>query len=354
MMPSAVPASERSIADAADALSQGRLVALPTETVYGLGADGLSAQAVARIFAAKGRPSDHPLILHVGSVAEAKKLAAHWPPSADRLADAFWPGPMTLILKRTGCVPDAVTGGQDTVGVRVPGHPVALALLHAFSKVGSGVIAAPSANRFGGVSPTRAADVVLGLGDFLQAGDMVLDGGDCAVGVESTIVDLSGDHPRILRPGGLSRDTIERVLSGDLSQADTLSMRSDATVPRVSGSLESHYAPRARVTLVLPEQMGAMASQLLTQHPECRIGLMPFEYQALERQIIDQRLVIHSMPDQAKAYAQKLYAVMNDLDRLGIDTLLIARPPQTVEWEAVLDRLGRAAASVDDSTSMGK
>ncbi len=354
MMPSAVPASEQSIADAADALSQGRLVALPTETVYGLGADGLSVQAVGRIFAAKGRPSDHPLILHVGSAAEAKKLAAHWPPVADRLADAFWPGPMTLILKRTELVPDAVTGGQDTVGVRVPGHPAALALLHAFSKVGSGVIAAPSANRFGGVSPTRAADVVLGLGDFLQAGDMVLDGGDCSVGVESTIIDLSGDRPRILRPGGLSRDAIERVLTGGVSQSDVSSIQRPATVPRVSGSLESHYAPRARVALVQPGQIAAVAAEMLAQHPASRIGLMPFDHQALENQLTDPRLVVRGMPDQAKAYAQKLYAVMNDLDRLGIDALLVARPPQTVEWEAILDRLRRAAASVDDSATMGK
>ncbi len=354
MMPSAVPASDQSITDAAKALSQGRLVALPTETVYGLGADGLSEHAVSRIFAVKGRPSDHPLILHVDSAAQAKKLAAHWPQSADRLAEAFWPGPLTLILKRADNVPDAVTGGQDTVGVRVPGHPVALALLHAFSKVGSGVIAAPSANRFGGVSPTRASDVVHGLGAFLEAGDIVLDGGDCSVGVESTIVDLSGERPRILRPGGLSRSEIEQVLAGLSTQSTPSSGRGDAAVPRVSGSLESHYAPRARVRLIPPEQIMTAATETLTQQPGVRIGLMPFNHQQLDKDAADMRWVIQSMPNQAKAYAQSLYAVMNDLDRLGIDVLLVASPPQTVEWEAVLDRLRRAATRIDDSPTMGE
>ena len=354
MMPSAVPASEQSIADAADALSQGRLVALPTETVYGLGADGLSARAVARIFAAKGRPSDHPLILHVGSVAEAKKLAAHWPPSADRLADAFWPGPMTLILKRAECVPDAVTGGQDTVGIRVPSHPVALALLKAFATVGSGVIAAPSANRFGGVSPTRASDVSHGLGGFLEPGDMILDGGSCEVGVESTIVDLSGESPRILRPGGLSREDIERTLQSVESAAVRPSGSAQVAVPRVSGSLESHYAPRAPVHLVTPDQILSVANEMLAQHPGMRIALMPFAGQGFDVSGHDPRLTISRMPDAPQAYAQNLYAAMNDLDRLGLDAILIARPPQTAAWEAVLDRLRRAATRLDDSATVGK
>lgn len=354
MMSSAVPASAESIAEAANALAQGRLVALPTETVYGLGADGLSEQAVARIFSVKGRPSDHPLILHVASVAQAKTLAADWPEVADRLAVAFWPGPMTLILKRAACVPDAVTGGQDTVGVRLPSHPVALALLEVFASVGSGVIAAPSANRFGGVSPTRAADVAHGLGDFLEPGDMILDGGSCAVGVESTIIDLSGESPRILRPGGLSREDIERTLRGVENASVRPSEAAQGSVPRVSGSLESHYAPRAHVRLVSPDQILSIAGEMLKQRPEKRIALMPFQDQGIDVGGQDPRLIISAMPDEAQAYAQRLYAVMNDLDRLDIDAILIARPPQTVAWEAVLDRLRRAASRLDDSATVGE
>lgn len=354
MLKRATPASDESIAQAASALKAGRLVALPTETVYGLGADGLSASAVMRIFQAKGRPADHPLILHVATAHHAKMLAADWPPSADQLAKAFWPGPMTLILKRAALVPDAVTGGQDTVGVRIPGHPVALALLHQFSQQGSGVIAAPSANRFGGVSPTRAIDVVHGLGPFLDEEDMVLDGGACQVGVESTIIDLSGTKPRILRPGGLSRSAIEAALASTLDPSTHEGDVTASTVPRVSGSLESHYAPRAKVRLVAPEAFSSMVTARLQQQPKQRLGLMPFVGQRLDDISSDPRLVVRSMPDDADQYAQLLYATMNDLDRMGVDELLIAQPPQTVAWEAVSDRLRRAAASVNDGAAMGE
>lgn len=354
MLDNATPASDESIARAASLLAQGRLVALPTETVYGLGADGLSVSAVMRIFQAKGRPADHPLILHVASERQAKTLVANWPPSAGRLAKAFWPGPMTLILKRATVVPDAVTGGQDTVGVRIPGHPVALALLNKFSEQGSGVIAAPSANRFGGVSPTRAIDVIHGLGPFLDEQDMVLDGGACQVGVESTIIDLSGERPRILRPGGLSRSTIEAALSSGLDVSTHKGDVPASAVPRVSGSLESHYAPRAKVRLVVPEAFSSIVTARVQQQPKQRLGLMPFVGQRLDDVSSDPRLIVRSMPDDADQYAQLLYATMNDLDRMGVDELFIAQPPKTTAWEAVLDRLRRAAASVNDGAAVGE
>ena len=354
MLNRATPASDQSIAQAARALTEGRLVALPTETVYGLGADGLSASAVMRIFHAKGRPADHPLILHVATARHAKMLAADWPSSADQLAKAFWPGPMTLILKRAAVVPDAVTGGQDTVGIRIPGHPVALALLHQFSEQGSGVIAAPSANRFGGVSPTRAIDVVHGLGPFLDEEDMVLDGGACQVGVESTIIDLSGEKPRILRPGGLSRSAIEAALGSKLDASTQGESVSASAVPRVSGSLESHYAPRAKVRLVAPEVFSSLMTARLQEQPKQRLGLMPFVSQRLDGVSSDPRLIVRGMPDEADQYAQLLYATMNDLDRMGVDELLIAQPPQNAAWEAVSDRLRRAAASVNDGSAVGE
>lgn len=350
-------ASASVIQDAARTLAQGHLVAFPTETVYGLGADGLNPAAAARIFAAKGRPADHPVILHVADMALAKSLASEWPYAAEELAKTFWPGPLTLILKRAPHVPDIVTGGQDTVGVRIPSHPVALGLLSAFAAVGSGVIAAPSANRFGAVSPTRAADVVAGMGDRLSADDMVIDGGACDVGVESTIVDLSSGAARILRPGGVSRAAIARCLKENLlpSVADRATHANDAKashhvtatstetpVPRVSGSLASHYAPRARVILAEPCEMQALARDYAAQHPGHRWACLVRGTPAWPQQPAG--MVVMPMPMDATDYAQVLYARLHDADRQGLDALLIEMPPEQDAWEAVRDRLKRAAA----------
>ncbi len=336
-------ATPEAIDRAADRLHAGGLVAFPTETVYGLGADGLNPQAVQKIFAAKGRPADHPLILHVAARARAKTLAAEWPTEADRLAQAFWPGPLTLILKRAAHVPDAVTGGQDTVGVRMPAHPVAIALLSAFERIGSGVVAAPSANRFGGVSPTRASDVAQSLGDRLDDADIILDGGDCAVGVESTIVDLSGEQPRILRPGGVSRTEIECVLDAPLATGPSVR---DATVPRVSGSLESHYAPSANTLLV-------NRSEFLSAVARCREAGVhaPPTTVCL---VMDPSLIVAlsalpgmtcmRMPGDPAGYAHDLYARLHDADRLAPEWIVIERPPSDAAWEAVVDRLTRASA----------
>jgi L-threonylcarbamoyladenylate synthase len=322
--------------EAAQSLANGNLVAFPTETVYGLGADGLNPSAVEKIFHAKGRPADHPVILHVADIDHARGLASHWPQAAQDLAQEFWPGPLTLILKRASHVSDVVTGGQDTVGIRIPSHPVALALLREFSRVGSGVIAAPSANRFGGVSPTRARDVLQSLGDRLGAHDRILDGGACDVGVESTIVDLSGNAPQILRPGGVSREAIERVLG----TASLIHSKVRSDTPRVSGSLESHYAPRAKAVLLELRALVQAGNAHLSQAPGEKVVALCIH----EPQGLDERISIQRMPASAKAYASVLYATLNDLDEQGADLVLIEQPEQSLQWEAVLDRLQRACA----------
>jgi L-threonylcarbamoyladenylate synthase len=329
-----------SVAEAARTLAAGHLVALPTETVYGLGADGLNPQAVMRIFKAKGRPSDHPVILHVADLDHAKSLSASWPASADLLAGAFWPGPLTIILKRADCVLDLVTGGQDTVGIRMPSHPLARALLAAFSACGSGVIAAPSANRFGAVSPTQAAHVLAGIGPWLSEDDRILDGGSCAVGVESTIVDLSGPTPRMLRPGGISAERLAAVLG--LPAATLRDVQAaHPTVPRVSGSLQSHYAPRALARLVAPGALARAAQKIIqTQPGQHIIGLW--------RSTVVTPITgveIWPMPEDPEAYARVLYCCLHDADAAGADVLLIESPPPDSRWEAVADRLMRACAA---------
>ena len=340
-----VNTSAESIARAAAALGRGHLVAFPTETVYGLGADGLDPAAVAGIFKSKGRPEDHPLILHVADLAHARALAADFPPAAEILARAFWPGPLTLILKRAAHVPDAVTGGQDTVGVRIPSHPAALALLKAFGQVGSGVVAAPSANRFGGVSPTRARDVQASLGDRLGADDIILDGGECEVGVESTIVDVSdvkdaGAGVCILRPGGISRADIMQAL-GSIRTASTPPTEIEkkaASVPRVSGSLESHYAPVTPLHLLSHAELLKAAHATLQTNPKAHVACIVFSSLgpcAGIKEIL--------VANDAVAYAHDLYARLHDLDAQGFATILIERPPDTPAWEAVMDRLSRAA-----------
>lgn len=342
---SAVPAAlladqAESIAEAVRALAAGHLVALPTETVYGLGADGLNPQAVMRIFKAKGRPSDHPVILHVADLDHAKSLSAFWPASADLLARAFWPGPLTMILKRANCVLDLVSGGQDTVGIRMPSHPAARALLEAFSACGSGVIAAPSANRFGAVSPTQAAHVSAGIGPWLSGDDRILDGGACAVGVESTIVDLSGPSPRLLRPGGLSAEDIATVL-GISAAALRDASGAHPTVPRVSGSLQSHYAPRAMAQLVASGEL-TKAAQMITERQlgQHVIGLWR---STLETPIAG--VEIWPMPEDPEDYARVLYSCFHDADAAGADHLLVETPPSDSRWEAVADRLMRACAA---------
>lgn len=328
-------ADDGSILLAANRLSEGGLVAFPTETVYGLGADGLNPQTVRSIFEVKGRPSDHPVILHVADIQAARRLARHWPHAADVLARTFWPGPLTLILLRADGVPDQVTGGQETVGIRIPDHPVARALLRDFSRVGSGVIAAPSANRFGSVSPTTADHVLRGIGPRMNDRDVILDGGACQVGVESTIVDVSGSKPRILRPGGVPRAAILACLQ-DIDAVSGLS-EEGRVAPRVSGSLEAHYAPRARIQLLTRDRM--LQAMIGCRHPGCLCIGSPL--QAADMGIggdVWQRV----MPDDPQDYARKMYAALHDADQAAVSDLLIEDPPQTPPWEAIRDRLTRA------------
>jgi L-threonylcarbamoyladenylate synthase len=325
------------IARAAEVLAAGGLVALPTETVYGLGADARNRAAVLRVFAAKRRPADHPLIVHLAGEEQLAEWCSAVPPAAASLAKAFWPGPLTLILKRDSRVLDEVTGGQDTIGLRVPAHPVALELLRAFG----GGIAAPSANRFGKVSPTTAAHVRAELGDDV---DLILDGGACAVGIESTIVDVSGARPRILRPGAVTRTQIEAALGVELS-----SVPATGSAPRVSGSLASHYAPRTPVRwvdVVAPASAGARDVALLAAAADVRafgvIALTPLGDDARSAQR-GRRVEWRTLPGDPAAYARELYARLRELDELGLDAMVLEVPPDTPAWEAVRDRLRRAA-----------
>ncbi len=325
------------IHEAAQLLRAGELVGMPTETVYGLAADALDAEAVRRIFAAKGRPADHPLIVHLPGVQHLARWATDIPGEALALARAFWPGPLTLILKRDPAVPDEVTGGQDTVGLRVPSHPVALALLQVFD---SG-IAAPSANRFGRISPTTAAHVQEELGDKVA---MVLDGGPCEVGIESTIIDFSRDRPEILRPGAITSDDIARIigrrprLRGEAASELAAVPAAEAPAPRVSGALAAHYAPRTPLRLVAGERLAEEAALLAGEGS--RVAVLA--HRAPDPH--DSRLIWQPAPADATAYARELYASLRALDALDADFILIETPPADPHWRAITDRLDRAAA----------
>lgn len=325
------------IAAAAQCLADGQLVAFPTETVYGLGADAENPQAVAAIYAAKGRPQDHPVIVHVAPEVALEHWAADIPAEARALVKAFWPGPLTLILKRAAQIADAVSGGQDTLGLRCPSHPVAMALLRAF-KGGQGGVAAPSANKFGHVSPTQAQHVH---DEFDADGSvaMVLDGGAAEVGIESTIVDLSrlATHgPVLLRPGHISAEQIAAVI-GALPAAP------DAAAPRASGTLASHYAPRTPVILVAAE---ALASTLAALHAAGRrVALMHIA--GVEGDAA-RCAAARQLPDAPAGYAHALYSVLRTLDLYATDLILVEAPPAVDAWLGVNDRLRRAAHGSSD------
>ncbi len=311
-------------------LRHGRLVAFPTETVYGLGADAANPVAVRRIFALKGRPADHPLIVHLAAAEQLHEWAAEIPAVAWRLAEHFWPGPLTLVLKKAAWVPPQVTGGQNTIGLRIPAHPLALDLLQTFGKG----LAAPSANRFGRISPTRAAHVRDEFGDRL---DLVLDGGSCQVGVESTILSLAGEEPVLLRPGGISRDQLAKVLGG----CPASGTRAAAGI-RAPGLLPSHYAPRTPLTMEPHQRLWPRAKQLGEQG--LRVALMILKDPPDDFCPPHQTQVI-KMPCQPQAYANRLYHTLRRLDGASSDLLLVEAPPQTDAWMAINNRLLRAAAA---------
>ncbi len=300
----------------------GELVAFPTETVYGLGADAGNPDAVHKIFSAKGRPADHPLIVHVSDMAQAERWARAIPDSARKLAAACWPGPLTMILPRASHVGDAVTGGQDSVGLRMPAHPVARALLAAFAAAGGTGIAAPSANRFGHVSPTTAQHVADDLGD---APAMILDGGPCTVGIESTIVAFTGAEPMLLRPGGIGIDALARIL-GSAPRAP------DSTAPRASGTLDSHYAPRTPARIVAAESLARESMRNPSFAVLARMVARPAPFAGPWIQA----------PADSVAYAHDLYASLRTLDHAGADVILVEDVPGDATWLAVRDRLTRA------------
>ncbi len=318
-------------------LRTGDIVAFPTETVYGLGADAANPAAVAKIFAAKGRPVDHPLIVHLPDASHMARWARGVPAEAEKLVAAFWPGPLTLILKRQPHVPDAVTGGQDTVGLRVPNHPLALELLAAFD----GGIAAPSANRFGRISPTTAAHVREEIGARVP---LILDGGPCPVGIESTILDLSRGRPVLLRPGAIGAADIARVI-GQVPIVDATDSGGSMT-PRVSGSLEAHYAPRTPLELVSSDGLLFALRSALVQGE--RVAVLAPTPQAISHDLVTWR----QAPADPAGCAHDLYASLRDLDALGCVRILVQKPPAGEAWLAVNDRLRRAAAGSgeDDET----
>lgn len=330
-------ATEPQIRQAAERLQAGGLVAFPTETVYGLGADAENPEAIARIYAAKGRPSSHPLIVHVAPGADISYWAASVPPEAQALMQAFWPGPLTLILPRAPHIPDAVAGGQDTIGLRCPAHPVAQALLQAFARLrpnGQAGVAGPSANKFGQVSPTRADHVRSEFPELDDTRLLVLEGGASQVGIESTIVDVSridlGVGPVLLRPGHITAEQIRQVLG--VSPAAP-----DQAAPRVSGSLKAHYAPRTPLVLVPAGQW----DQALANADSARTAAITFAAQPP----LPQAAVWECWPSDPVRVASRLYEGLRRLDQQGYTCIFVEQPPQGPDWQAVNDRLGRAAAA---------
>jgi L-threonylcarbamoyladenylate synthase len=307
------------IEKAAKALTDGHLVAFPTETVYGLGADATNEKAVSRIYAVKGRPTDHPLIVHISSINQLEKWAIDIQEYAIKLARDFWPGPMTLILKRSELAKDYITGGQSNVGLRVPSQPIALALLAEFEKNGGLGIAAPSANRFGAVSPTSASDVNEELQTYLNSDDLILDGGQCSVGLESTIIDCTGPAPIILRPGAITKEMINSSVNLDGIKSE------EKSNIRVSGSLESHYSPKAAVFIDLPPRPGEgfiAMNDIPTPSGAIRLA----------------------SPTSIEQYAKDFYTALRLGDKKGLKRITVMQPEGSGLAEAIRDRLGKAAS----------
>jgi L-threonylcarbamoyladenylate synthase len=323
-------ASPASVAQAVQTLARGELVAFPTETVYGLGADAGSDAAVAKIFQTKGRPSDHPLIVHVPDAAGVDAFAASVPEFARRLMQAFWPGPLTLILPRREGVAGAAAGGQGSIGLRCPSHPVAHALLVACAQAGVHGLAGPSANRFGRVSPTTAQHVE---SEFPGA-VLVLDGGPCRVGIESTIVDCTRGVPVLLRPGMITSAQVEQAAGERLRMPAEM----DGAAPRASGTLESHYAPHAKVRLMDAHALQTALDVLGNEAQGIAI------YSRVILKTPSTRVLRRRMPDDAAETARQLFAVLREFDAQGVRLIWVETPPDTPEWAGVRDRLLRAAA----------
>ena len=330
-------ASDAAVAQAAQALRDGHLVGLPTETVYGLAANATDDAAVAKIFVAKGRPADHPLIVHVASMDQVTLFASQVPEFAQRLMQAFWPGPLTLILPRKPGVATASAGGQHSIGLRCPSHPLAQQLLRACAAMGVDGLSAPSANRFGRVSPTTAAHVQSELGPDL----LILDGGECDVGIESTIIDCTRGEPVLLRPGQITRAHIEAACGRAVLDKDTPQEVLGQSAPRASGTLESHYAPRAKVRLMSAADI-AHKLQALGPHAN-NLGLWSAERPKNEVGL-GAGVLWRQQAATAEQAAHDLFSVLRDLDARGVTQIWVQLPPDTPDWEGVRDRLQRAAA----------
>lgn len=323
------PAAE-AIAEAVEVLRAGGIVAIPTETVYGLAAMALDAEAVARVYAAKGRPRHHPLIAHVLGEAQARRLAASWPERASTLARLFWPGPLTLVVERAAHVPSAMTGGADSIAVRAPSHPVARAVIEALDQP----LAAPSANRYQGLSPTTAAHVVKELGNLV---DLVLDAGESEAGIESTVIDIRSDPPHVLRPGAIDLGTLRRVIPTIEAQTD--SIRSAA--PRVSPGMDArHYAPRARLVLA-DTWVEAQRIAYGLAGSGALVGLVTYEKRTSS--VREVRVLVRTLPRDPTQYARKLYGTLHDLDDAGCDSIVVQGVPKDEAWWAVDDRLRRGS-----------
>ena len=317
---------ESSIQDAAETLRRGDLVAFPTETVYGLGADAGNPHAVSKIFALKQRPANHPLIVHIASPQDIHTWGREIPDIAETLIEHFWPGPLTLIVRR-GLTPTAVTGGQDSVGIRMPSHPVALALLRAFG----GAVAAPTAYRFGRISPTQSSHVKAEFGSSLNT---ILEGGNCAVGLESSILSLIEDPPRLLRPGHVRRSALEAVLGRPIAEGPA-----EGSTLRASGLLASHYAPETRLVVSSKTNLGNF---LRAPHdPKIKVVFVGLE-QTTDTLLPDHWIKV-SMPNDPERYGQQIYALLRTLDEADFDLILLEKPPETEHWKAINDRLTRAS-----------
>ena len=323
--------TSQAIDAAVSALAAGDLIGLPTETVYGLAADACNPIAVARIFSTKGRPADHPLIVHVADAQAIDHFVPNVPAFAQRLIDHFWPGPLTVILPRREGIAEAAAGGHPTIGLRCPSHPVAHELLRVAAGRGIRGLAAPSANRFGRVSPTSAAHVAGEFGDGL----LILDGGPCTVGIESTIIDCTRGAPVVLRPGQLSRTEIERVAGTPIRSKEEL----DAPEPQAPGTLTAHYAPAARVRLMGAADLRAALEVLGADAPAIAI------WSRTSLRAVSPRVIWRRMPGDATSAAQQLFSVLRSFDDQGAALIWVEIPPDTPEWEGVRDRLARAAAS---------
>jgi L-threonylcarbamoyladenylate synthase len=338
---------DQSIELAVSKLKAGLLVAFPTETVYGLGADASSAAALERLYAVKGRPTSHPVIVHIASVEQLTDWAKDIPPQAYQLAERFWPGPMTLILPKADHVLSRVTGGQDSVGIRIPSHPVALKLLKAFA----GGLAAPSANRFGRLSPTSAQAVEAEFADSPDSPNevaMVLDGGPCDVGIESTIISLLSSQAKILRPGMIDAASVAEVLGAEaFSSGSSTSTSTSAGETRVSGALPSHYAPQTKLTVASSEQLIELVLELNAM--ERSAAVFAFDSTVAKLRSNLSGLVFDSLvvaPEQVDQYARALYEQLRRFDKLKLDRIFVEAVPDGSAWDGIRDRLERASAEV--------